>query len=150
MKHDLTRPPDLLHETHMGPSRLQRPDYVSLLPPCNAACPAGENIQAWLALAVEKRYKAAWQALIQENPLPAVHGRVCYHPCESACNRGQVDEPVAIHSVERFLGDYALEHDLKLERIEGEGDKDQKVAVIGAGNVAMDSARTAMPILSSR
>ena len=59
MKHDLTRTPDLLHETHMGPTRKQHPEYVSLLPPCNAACPAGENIQAWLSLAVEKRYKAA-------------------------------------------------------------------------------------------
>ena len=108
MKHDLTRPPDLLHETHMGPMRVQRPDYVSLLPPCTAACPAGENIQAWLALVHEKRYKAARQALIEENPLPAVHGRVCYHPCESGCNRSQLDSPVSIHAVERVLGDRAI------------------------------------------
>jgi len=138
MKHDLTRPPDLLHETHMGPSRLQRPDYVSLLPPCNAACPAGENIQAWLALAVEKRYKAAWQALIQENPLPAVHGRVCYHPCESGCNRSQLDSPVSIHAVERFLGDRAIRKGWQVEWDAPPSGK--RVLIVGAGPSGLSAA----------
>jgi NADPH-dependent glutamate synthase beta subunit-like oxidoreductase/Pyruvate/2-oxoacid:ferredoxin oxidoreductase delta subunit len=138
MKHDLTRPPDLLHETHMGPSRLQRPDYVSLLPPCNAACPAGENIQAWLALAVEKRYKAAWQALIQENPLPAVHGRVCYHPCETGCNRSQLDSPVSIHAVERFLGDRAIRKGWQVEWDAPPSGK--RVLIVGAGPSGLSAA----------
>ena len=138
MKHDLTRPPDLLHESHMGPTRLQRPDYVALLPPCNAACPAGENIQAWLGLAVEKHYKAAWQALIQENPLPAVHGRVCYHPCESSCNRSQLDSPVSIHAVERFLGDLAIRKGWQVEwdvPLSG-----KRVLIVGAGPSGLSAA----------
>ena len=138
MKQDLTRPPDLLHETHMGPSRVQRPDYVSLLPPCNAACPAGENIQAWLALAVEKRYKAAWQALIEENPLPAVHGRVCYHPCESSCNRAQLDSPVSIHAVERFLGDRAIRKGWQVEWDTPASGK--RVLIVGAGPSGLSAA----------
>ncbi|MEU4689880.1 NAD(P)-binding protein [Actinoplanes sp. NPDC023714] len=107
--HDMTALPDLLHEqSRGGPVRERRPVYVDLLPPCNAGCPAGENIQAWLALAQAGSYEQAWRALVADNPLPAVCGRVCYHPCEAACNRAQLDSPVAIHSVERFLGDLAL------------------------------------------
>ena len=138
MKHDLTRPPDLLHETHMGPTRVSRPDYVSLLPPCNAACPAGENIQAWLSLVIEKRYKAAWQALIEENPLPAVHGRVCYHPCESGCNRSQLDSPVSIHAVERFLGDRAIKKGWQVEWQPVDGGK--RVLIVGAGPSGLSAA----------
>ena len=138
MKHDLTRPPDLLHETHMGPTRLQRPEYVALLPPCNAACPAGENIQAWLALAIEKRYKAAWKALIQENPLPAVHGRVCYHPCETGCNRSQLDSPVSIHAVERFLGDRAIRKGWQVEWDAHPSGK--RVLIVGAGPSGLSAA----------
>ena len=105
---DLTRPADLHQLQFSGPLRTQRPRYLDRLPPCNDACPAGENIQAWLDKAQAGEFEAAWRILVQNNPMPSVHGRVCYHPCESACNRGQVDEPVAIHSVERFLGDLAL------------------------------------------
>ena len=75
---------------------------MDFLPPCNNACPAGENIQAWLGLAQEERYEEAWQKLVEENPLPAVHGRVCYHPCESACNRTATDSPVSIHRLQTF------------------------------------------------
>ena len=75
--------------------RWQRPLYVDLLPPCNHACPAGENIQAWLDLAQAGRYEEAWQKYMEENPLPGTHGRACYHPCESACNRQFLDHPVA-------------------------------------------------------
>lgn len=106
---DMTHPADLeRHDKGTGPVRWQRPVYLDLLPPCNNACPAGENIQAWLALAQAGQYQKAWQALVRDNPLPAVHGRVCYHPCENQCNRQEVDTPVSIHAVERFLGDLAL------------------------------------------
>ena len=93
-----------------GARRWQRPVYVDHLPPCNHACPAGENIQAWLALAQEGAYERAWQKYMEENPLPGTHGRACYHPCESACNRQFLDQPVSIHSLDRFLGDLANEH----------------------------------------
>jgi NADPH-dependent glutamate synthase beta subunit-like oxidoreductase len=107
---DLTRLPDLVHgRSHTGPFRERRPLYVDLLPPCNAGCPAGENIQSWLSHAKDGRHEAAWRQLVADNPFPAIHGRVCYHPCESVCNRASLDSAVSIHSVERFLGDLALE-----------------------------------------
>jgi 2-oxoacid:acceptor oxidoreductase delta subunit (pyruvate/2-ketoisovalerate family) len=91
-----------------GSWRVERPVYVDLLPPCNNACPAGENVQQWLYAAEDGSYEAAWRVLMEDNPLPAVMGRVCYHPCQTACNRAQVDEAVGINSVERFLGDHAI------------------------------------------
>ncbi|MFO1035349.1 MAG: NAD(P)-binding protein [Geminicoccaceae bacterium] len=104
---DFTPVVDLLRAKGTGPVRAQRPVYRNLLPPCNAACPAGENIQAWLDLAQAGRYREAWETILQDNPFPSVHGRVCYHPCESACNRGVLDSAVSVHAVERFLGDLA-------------------------------------------
>ncbi|HEY8986102.1 MAG TPA: NAD(P)-binding protein [Streptomyces sp.] len=93
---------------HTGAWRTERPEYVHRLPPCNSACPAGENIQQWLFHAESGDYESAWRELMRDNPLPAVMGRVCYHPCETACNRVQVDDAVGINSVERFLGDEAI------------------------------------------
>ena len=108
---DLTPPAPLGQgRLRAGPVRSQRPVYVDLLPPCNAGCPAGENIQAWLALVKAGRAEEAWRQLTDDNPLPAIHGRVCYHPCESVCNRAELDEAVSIHGVERHLGDLAIEH----------------------------------------
>ena len=107
---DLTPLPDLLHgAAGAGPVRTRRPVYLDLLPPCNAGCPAGENIQAWLGFTQAGQHEQAWRQLVADNPLPAIHGRVCYHPCESVCNRAHLDSAVSIHSVERFLGDLALE-----------------------------------------
>ncbi|MEX0852614.1 MAG: glutamate synthase, partial [Bauldia sp.] len=87
-----------------GPVRWQHPEWVDHLPPCNHACPAGENVQAWLAHARVGDFRAAWLKLTEDNPLPGIHGRACYHPCETSCNRKDLDEAVAIHAVERFLG----------------------------------------------
>ena len=67
---------------HTGSWRNQRPVYVDRLPPCNEACPAGEDIQGWLYRAESGDYEGAWRALVENNPLPAIMGRVCYHPCE--------------------------------------------------------------------
>ena len=109
-RRDLTPLPDLLHvHRHAGAVRERRPVYVDLLPPCNAGCPAGENIQAWLAHTLAGRHEQAWRELVADNPFPAIHGRVCYHPCESVCNRANLDSAVSIHAVERFLGDLALD-----------------------------------------
>ena len=90
---------------HTGAWRTQRPVYADHLAPCNGACPAGENVQGWLFHAESGDYETAWRRLVEENPMPAVMGRVCYHPCETACNRDKLDEAVGINSVERFLGD---------------------------------------------
>ena len=91
-----------------GSWRVERPVYVDRLPPCNNACPAGENIQQWLYLAEDGSYEAAWRQIMRDNPLPAVMGRACFHPCQTACNRAAVDETVGINAMERFLGDRAL------------------------------------------
>lgn len=91
-----------------GNWRTQRPVYRDYLPPCNHACPAGEDIQSWLYHAEGGDYHAAWLSLVENNPMPAIMGRVCYHPCENACNRGRLDSAVSIHAVERFLGDEAI------------------------------------------
>ena len=121
-----------------GSWRTSRPVYLDRLPPCNHACPAGENIQHWLFHAEGGNYEAAWRALTADNPLPAVMGRVCYHPCEGACNRGQLDEPVGINSVERFLGDEALRRGWKFDPPARETGK--RVLVVGAGPSGLAAA----------
>lgn len=120
-----------------GSWRTVRPVYVDRLPPCNQACPAGENIQGWLFHAESGDYEAAWRELVKNNPMPAIMGRVCYHPCESACNRGQLDESVSIHAVERFLGDEAIKR--------GWGaapgpDSGKRVLVVGSGPAGLSAA----------
>jgi NADPH-dependent glutamate synthase beta subunit-like oxidoreductase len=135
---DLTVQPDLSREEETGPFRVRRPLYVDLLPPCNNACPAGENIQAWLAEVQAGRDEEAWRILTADNPLPAVHGRVCYHPCEDSCNRKEVDSPVSIHAIERHLGDLALERGWQFERAtEASG---RRVLVVGAGPSGLSAA----------
>jgi NADPH-dependent glutamate synthase beta subunit-like oxidoreductase len=136
---DVTPLPDLLHgRSHAGPVREHRPLYVDLMPPCNAGCPAGENIQAWLSHAKSGRHEQAWRELVADNPFPAIHGRVCYHPCESVCNRADLDSAVSIHSVERFLGDLALEQGWQYDRpAVGRG---KRVLVVGAGPCGLSAA----------
>jgi len=123
---------------HTGSWRSSRPVYVDRLPPCNHACPAGENIQAWLAHAETGDYERAWRVLTEDNPLPAVMGRVCYHPCETACNRAQIDSAVGINSVERFLGDAAIKQRWKFAPPETESGK--RVLVVGAGPSGLSAA----------
>ena len=135
---DLTPVVDLTRERGTGPTRTRRPIYVDLLPPCNNACPAGENIQAWLALAQASKFHEAWDVLVRDNPLPAVHGRVCYHPCETNCNRREVDSAVSIHAVERFLGDLAAEQSWPLP-IDG-APSGKCVLVVGAGPSGLSAA----------
>ncbi|AEV70681.1 NADPH-dependent glutamate synthase beta chain-like oxidoreductase [Mycolicibacterium rhodesiae NBB3] len=121
-----------------GPVRERRPVYVDLLPPCNAGCPAGENIQAWLAHATAGRHEAAWRQLVADNPFAAIHGRVCYHPCETVCNRVSLDSAVSIHSVERFLGDLARERGWVFEPPPTSTGK--RVLVVGAGPSGLSAA----------
>jgi NADPH-dependent glutamate synthase beta subunit-like oxidoreductase len=121
-----------------GSWRTFKPVYLHRLPPCNAACPAGENIQEWLFHAESGDYETAWRKLTVNNPLPAVMGRVCYHPCQSACNRAQVDEAVGINAVERFLGDEAIRQGWNFEppsQVSG-----KKVLVVGAGPSGLSAA----------
>ncbi|WP_447954047.1 NAD(P)-binding protein [Sphingopyxis chilensis] len=121
-----------------GPWRRQLPHWIDHLPPCNAACPAGENIQAWLDLAQAGKYREAWETLVRDNPLPAVHGRVCYHPCETSCNRVGLDEAVSIHAVERFLGDLAAAEGWPYP-VDAEP-SGKRVLVVGAGPSGLSAA----------
>jgi 2-oxoacid:acceptor oxidoreductase delta subunit (pyruvate/2-ketoisovalerate family) len=123
---------------HTGTWRTERPVYVDRRPPCNAGCPAGEDIQAWLYAAEDGGYETAWRRLIAENPFPAVMGRVCYHPCETACNRAQLDTAVGINSVERFLGDEAIEQAWQLPTPAASTGK--RVLIVGAGPSGLSAA----------
>jgi len=123
---------------HTGSWRTVRPEYVDRLPPCNHACPAGENIQGWLFHAEAGEYEQAWRVLTRDNPLPAVMGRVCYHPCETACNRGKLDSCVGINAIERFLGDEALRQGWKFDPPPVTTGK--RVLVIGAGPSGLSAA----------
>ena len=121
-----------------GSWRVERPVYVDRLPPCNQACPAGENIQQWLYQAEDGSYEQAWRQLMQDNPFPAVMGRVCYHPCETACNRAHLDSAVGINSVERFLGDLAIERGWRIEApVTASG---KRVLIVGAGPSGLSAA----------
>lgn len=135
---DITPVVDLTSGKGTGSVRYRRPIYVDLLPPCNQACPAGENIQAWLDLAQSGKYREAWESLVRDNPMPSVHGRVCYHPCEGACNRAELDAPVSIHAVERFLGDLAAQEGWPL-KVEAAA-SGKRVLVIGAGPSGLSAA----------
>ena len=121
-----------------GSWRTNRPVYVDRLPPCNNACPAGENIQGWLYSAESGNYEDAWRVLTQDNPLPAIMGRVCYHPCEDACNRAQLDSAVGINSVERFLGDEAIRRGWRFDPPAHESGK--RVLIVGAGPSGLSAA----------
>ncbi len=136
--HDFTPAVDLKTTGGTGPIRHHKPEYVDLTPPCSNACPAGENIRGWLAAAQAGNYRDAWELLVAENPMPAVHGRVCYHPCESGCNRGEVDAPVSIHAVERFLGDLAMKEGWQFSAIRPKSGK--KVLIVGAGPSGLSAA----------
>jgi len=121
-----------------GSWRTERPEYVHRQAPCGHACPAGEDVQAWLYHAEEGDYELAWRKIMEENPLPAVMGRVCYHPCESACNRAQLDEAVGINSVERFLGDEAIRQGWTVgPPAETSG---KRVLIVGAGPSGLSAA----------
>jgi formate dehydrogenase (NADP+) beta subunit len=135
---DMTPAVDLTSHRGTGPVRVRRPVYVDLLPPCNDACPAGENVQAWLTLAQAGKYREAWRQIVADNPMPAIHGRVCYHPCEGSCNRGHIDAPVSIHAVERFLGDLADSEDWRFE-VDG-AQSGKKVLIVGAGPAGLSAA----------
>ncbi len=136
---DMTALPDLRHgQGRSGPVRQRRPVYLDLLPPCNAGCPAGENIQAWLAHAQAGQHEQAWRQLVADNPLPAIHGRVCYHPCETECNRANLDSAVSIHAVERFLGDLALDRGWRYDPPPTRSGR--RVLVIGAGPSGLSAA----------
>lgn len=138
-RRDMTVRPDLGSGTgRVAPVRSRKPVYLDMLPPCNAGCPAGENIQEWLRLIKAGDAESAWRQLVADNPFPAIHGRVCYHPCETACNRKDLDAAVSIHSVERYLGDLAIAQGWQFPKPRRSSGR--RVLVVGAGPSGLSAA----------
>ena len=121
-----------------GNWRSIRPVYRDKLPPCNNACGTNEKIQGYLDLVKRGKYLDAYALIKEDMPFPSVTGRVCYHPCEQACNRGKYDEAISIRAVERFLGDLgqALPHDV----VKPGKPNGRKVAVVGSGPAGHSAA----------
>ena len=123
-----------------GNFRFFRPVYKDKMPPCNNACPTGEQIQKYLDYVKHERYLDGYLTIMEDNPMPSVTGRVCYHPCETACNRAEHDEPIGIRSVERFLGDYGLglpENPIKASL---PGLNGTTIAIVGSGPAGLAAA----------
>jgi len=121
-----------------GNWRAIRPVYRDKLPPCNNACGTNEKIQGYLDLVKRGKYLDAYALIKEDMPFPSVTGRVCYHPCETACNRGKYDEAISIRAVERFLGD--LGQALKNDVVKAGPPNGKKVAVVGSGPAGHSAA----------
>lgn len=116
-----------------GTWRYLRPRFENKISPCIEGCPAGQDIERAMVLLGKGKYLEAWELFKEENPLVGVCGRVCFHPCESACNRGEFDEPVSINALERFLADMAAKQGWRGRKQMGEKQPAKKVAVVGSG-----------------
>jgi NADH-quinone oxidoreductase subunit F len=107
--------------------------------PCQHVCPMGLDVPGYIALIKEGRLEDAYRLIKEELPFPSVCGRVCHAPCERKCRRSQIDEPLAIRHLKRFVADYALEHGIEYNPKAKEG-KGEKVAIIGAGPAGLTCA----------
>ncbi len=122
-----------------GSWRFLRPRYLEKTAPCSRACPLGQDVPKIQMLTVQGAFKEAWELILRENPFPGICGRVCFHPCEGACNREEFDEAVAIHVIERFLAETAARYELK-PRIEPLPQQNRKIAIVGAGPAGLSAA----------
>lgn len=127
-------------EFHTGDWRTMKPLHQHAAAPCHAACPAGEDAQAWIAGLQDGHPREAWETIAAVNPLPGVTGRVCPHPCESGCNRGHYDDAVNIHGLERWLGDQAVAKNWAFPPAPEAGVAGKSVAIIGAGPAGLSCA----------
>ncbi|UCF85663.1 MAG: FAD-dependent oxidoreductase [Desulfobacteraceae bacterium] len=125
-------------ENKTGSWRFASPVFIERTSPCNQQCTAGEDIAGYMCLASQGRFEDAWRLIMKKNPFPAVMGRVCYHSCETKCNRAEHDEAVSINMVERFIGDYGLAHNIEIEPTHPQIDK--RVAIVGAGPAGLAAA----------
>ncbi|MGC8594425.1 MAG: NAD(P)-binding protein [Candidatus Kryptoniota bacterium] len=128
---------DSTRKISTGSWRHVRPIYRNRTSPCEVGCPAGEKIPEYFDLVRERKYERAWYKILEDNPLPGVTGRVCYHPCENQCNRASYDEAIAIHSIERFIADQNLDKHIPHT---ANNLKSEKVAVIGSGPAGLSCA----------
>jgi len=124
--------------TKTGTWRYLTPAYLNKLAPCNESCPAGEDVEAAMVLAGQENYLGAWEKITEENPLPRVCGRVCFHPCEGACNRKEFDEATSINPLERFVGDLAFQSSKRF--FPPKEKKREKIAIVGSGPAGLSCA----------
>jgi len=126
-----------------------RPQSIEKMPPCIHQCPSSNDIRGWLTIvaqrektgiSLEEAWTKGWFMEVETNPFPAIMGRVCPHPCETACNRKDKDGAVAINSVERTLGDWGIEKKLELPKLDAGGPFEEKIAVVGSGPSGMSCA----------
>ena len=121
-----------------GSWRNKKPVYIDRIPPCNVTCPAGNNVQAWLSKVQEGDIKGAWKIVVENNPLPSIIGRVCYHPCELTCNRSHYDSSVNICLIEKHIGDTAISNGWEFS-FEPSSSK-KNVLIIGSGPAGLTAA----------
>ncbi len=121
-----------------GSWRYSRPVHEEKMPPCNNACPAGNNIQGFIRLIRDEKLLDAWRLIKETSPLPGVCGRVCPHPCEQECNRGKYDEAMSIHALERLVADYAFRE--KVSEKLGVSPGNERVAIVGSGPAGLSCA----------
>jgi 2-oxoacid:acceptor oxidoreductase delta subunit (pyruvate/2-ketoisovalerate family) len=121
-----------------GGWRSQKPIFEEKESSCQSACPAKEDIRKWLDFLKKGKTREAWETILETNPLPAVMGRICPHPCEKECNRADFDQPLAINCLEGFLGETALKNNWKaIQRIDFNG---PKIAILGSGPAGLSAA----------
>ncbi|MBI2854092.1 MAG: FAD-dependent oxidoreductase [Chloroflexi bacterium] len=135
-------PDSLLHPAYLEPEiiararrktgewRFLRPILRNRTPPCSGACPAGIDIRQYLEFVRKQDFGEAWKIIELNNPMPAITGRVCYHPCEVDCNRKGLDSALNIHSIERSVGDFALRQSSRRPKVKA---RKEKVAIVGSG-----------------
>lgn len=119
-----------------GSWRTFRPVHRNKIPPCNHACPTNENIQRYIYLILKGKLEEAYRVIMEDNPMPSITGRVCFHPCETACNREKFDRAISIHFIERFLGDFGLKIKEKWDIV----DRKEKIGIIGSGPAGLACA----------
>jgi NADPH-dependent glutamate synthase beta subunit-like oxidoreductase len=121
-----------------GSWRYVKPVHEEKMPPCNNACPAGNDIQGFIKLIREEKLLDAWRLIKKTSPLPGICGRVCPHPCEKECNRGKYDEAMSIHVLERLVADYAISQ--KATEKSKVAAKKEKIAIVGSGPAGLSCA----------
>ncbi len=121
-----------------GTWRSASPDYRTASSPCHNACPVSGDIAIWIQQIKNNDYEGAWITLVENNPFPAIAGRICHHPCENSCNRQYLDETVGICNLERFIGDQALSENWQFPKPSRLQDK--TVAIVGGGPAGLSAA----------
>ena len=111
--------------TKTGRWGVMMPLFQEKMAPCRGGCPGAINIPKFIQLVHEDNIEGAWRTILENNPLPRITGRVCYHPCENRCTRSDYDDDIAIHALERYVGDWA--HEKGLNPLDGSDSNGKRI-----------------------